>query len=95
MYLKTLPVDFLKIDGQFIANVASDPVDRSMVEAITQVGRALRILTVAEHVETPEVLSVLERIGVDFAQGFHIAEPRPLSELPVAAELPAGAEVLV
>src|SRR5690348_5367287 len=48
MYLKTLPVDYLKIDGQFISQIATDAVDRSMVEAISKVGRALGIATVAE-----------------------------------------------
>ena len=81
MYLKTLPVDFLKIDGQFISQVATDPVDRSMVEAISKVGRALGIATVAECVESQSVLDELERIGVDFAQGFFVAAPRPISEL--------------
>jgi EAL domain-containing protein (putative c-di-GMP-specific phosphodiesterase class I) len=81
LYLKTLLVDFLKIDGQFISHIASNPVDRSMVEAICKVGRALGIATVAESVETAEVLAALERIGVDFAQGYHMARPRPLAEL--------------
>lgn len=80
MYLKTLPVDFLKIDGQFVANIANDAVDRSMVEAISQVGRTLGIATIAERVETAEVLVELERIGLDFAQGFHLAMPTPISE---------------
>jgi diguanylate cyclase (GGDEF)-like protein/PAS domain S-box-containing protein len=83
MYLKTLPVDFLKIDGQFISQVAQDPVDRSMVEAIAKVGRALGIATIAECVENQAVLEELQRIGVDFAQGFFIAEPRPITELGV------------
>ena len=77
MYLKTLPVDFLKIDGQFVAQIASDPVDRSMVEAIAKVGRALGIATIAECVETAVVLEVLKRIGVDYAQGYFIARPLP------------------
>jgi len=81
LYLKTLPVDFLKIDGRFISHIASDPVDRSMVEAICKVGKALGIATVAESVETAEVLAELERIGVDFVQGYHMARPRPLAEL--------------
>ena len=81
MYLKTLPVDFLKIDGQFIGQVAVDPVDRSMVEAISKVGRALGIATVAECVENQSVLDELKRIGVDFAQGYLIADPQPISQL--------------
>ena len=81
MYLKTLPVDFLKIDGQFISQIATDAVDRSMVEAISKVGRALGIATVAEWVEDEAVLSELERIGVDFAQGYHLALPAPIAQL--------------
>jgi EAL domain-containing protein (putative c-di-GMP-specific phosphodiesterase class I) len=81
MYLKTLPVDFLKIEGQFVANIATDTVDRSMVEAICQVGRALGVSTIAERVETRAVLEELEQIGLDFAQGFFIARPSPVSQL--------------
>ena len=82
MYLKTFPVDYLKIDGQFIENVARDPIDRSMVEAISQVGRAMGIHTIAERVESQEVLTELARLGIGFAQGFHIAEPRSISTFP-------------
>jgi diguanylate cyclase (GGDEF)-like protein/PAS domain S-box-containing protein len=81
MYLKTLPVDFLKIDGQFISHIAEDAVDRSMVEAISKVGRALGISTVAECVESQAVLDELKRIGVDFAQGFFVSSPRPIVQL--------------
>jgi len=82
MYLKTLPVDYLKIDGQFIENVTRDPVDRSMVEAIGQVGAAMGISTIAERVESAEVLDELGRLGIGFAQGFYIAAPRSTSEFP-------------
>jgi diguanylate cyclase (GGDEF)-like protein len=82
VYLKTLPVDFLKIDGQFVSHVTDDPVNRSMVEAISKVGRALGIATVAECVESQAVLEELKRIGVDFAQGFHLAQPLPVAQLP-------------
>jgi Amt family ammonium transporter len=82
MYLKTLPVDYLKIDGQFVENVACDPIDRSMVEAISQVGRAMGILTIAEKVESEEVLLELGRLGIAFAQGFHIAMPKPVKDFP-------------
>ena len=82
VYLKTLPVDFLKIDGQFISHIAQDPVNRSMVEAIGKVGSALGIATVAECVETEAVLAELKRIGVDFAQGIYLAHPLPIAQLP-------------
>jgi diguanylate cyclase (GGDEF)-like protein/PAS domain S-box-containing protein len=86
MYLKTLPVDYLKIDGQFIENVTRDPVDRSMVEAIGQVGRAMGIQTIAERVESPEVLDELGRLGIGYAQGFYIAAPRSTKEFPYLRE---------
>ena len=82
VYLKTLPVDYLKIDGQFINHIAQDPINRSMVEAIGKVGRALGIATIAECVESETVLAELRRIGVDFAQGFHLAHPHPIAQLP-------------
>ncbi len=82
VYLKSLPVDFLKIDGQFISHITQDAVNRSMVEAIAKVGRALGIATVAECVESEAVLGELRRIGVDYAQGFHLANPLPVTQLP-------------
>ncbi|MGB5132806.1 MAG: EAL domain-containing protein, partial [Steroidobacteraceae bacterium] len=76
------PVHFLKIDGQFVQNVANDRIDRSMVEAIVQIGRAIGIETVAERVETPEVLETLRQIGVSYAQGFLCGRPCPMSGFP-------------
>jgi diguanylate cyclase (GGDEF)-like protein/PAS domain S-box-containing protein len=81
MYLKNLPVDYLKIDGQFIQNVTTDHVDRSMVEAITQIGHAMGIKTIAERVETAEVLACLAEIGVEYAQGIYIAVPQSVESL--------------
>jgi diguanylate cyclase (GGDEF)-like protein len=74
-YLKNLPVDFLKIDGHFIRNVACDNVDESMVKAIREVGSAMGIETIAERVETKQVLDKLGTLGVGFAQGYYIARP--------------------
>ncbi len=74
-YLKNLPVDYLKIDGQFIRNVADDNVDESMVKAISSVGHAMGIETIAERVETKQVLNKLGSLGIEFAQGFYIAKP--------------------
>ncbi len=81
-YLRTLPVNYLKIDGKFVQNVAVDPVDRSMVEAIVQIGKAIGIETVAERVETPAVLDMLRRIGVGYAQGFLVGRPTSMSVFP-------------
>jgi diguanylate cyclase (GGDEF)-like protein len=68
-YLKNLPVDYLKIDGQFIRNVVDDTVDESMVRAISEVGHAMGIETIAQ------VLEKLGSLGVEFAQGYYIARP--------------------
>jgi diguanylate cyclase (GGDEF)-like protein/PAS domain S-box-containing protein len=80
-YLRNLPVDFLKIDGEFVGNVVGDPVDRSMIQAIVQVGRTLGIATVAEKVENAAILRTLDGLGVDYAQGFHVARPAPVAGL--------------
>jgi diguanylate cyclase (GGDEF)-like protein/PAS domain S-box-containing protein len=81
MYLKNLPVDYLKIDGQFIQNVTTDRVDRCMVEAITQIGHAMGIKTIAERVESAEVLACLADIGVEYAQGIYVAIPESVESL--------------
>ena len=74
-YLKNLPVDYLKIDGQFIRHVAEDSVDESMVKAINEVGEAMGIETIAERVESKQVIEKLSELGVKYAQGYYIARP--------------------
>ena len=81
-YLRTLPVDYIKIDGQFIQNVARDTIDQSMVEAINKVGLAMGIQTIAERVESKPVLDKLAAIGIGYAQGFHIAPPASVENFP-------------
>lgn len=76
-YLKHLPVDYLKIDGSFIKDMAHDPIDRAMVEAINNIGHVMGIQTIAEFVENKETLAMLKQIGVDHAQGYGIAKPQP------------------
>jgi diguanylate cyclase (GGDEF)-like protein/PAS domain S-box-containing protein len=80
-YLKTLPVDFIKIDGGFIKDINDDPIDRAMVKAIQQIAYTMGIKSVAESVETPESLVLLRGMNVDFAQGYAIARPAPLETL--------------
>ena len=72
-------MDYLKIDGQFIRNVVEDNVDESMVRAIREVGHAMGIETIAERVETRQVLEKLGALGVEFAQGYYIARPTSVS----------------
>jgi diguanylate cyclase (GGDEF)-like protein/PAS domain S-box-containing protein len=74
-YLKNLPVDYLKIDGQFIRHVVEDAVDETMVKAINDVGQAMGIETIAERVESKQVIDKLSELGVRYAQGFYIARP--------------------
>jgi len=79
-YLKNLPVDYLKIDGNFVRDAASNPIDRAMVASINQVGHVMGLKTVAEFVEDEETLAVLCEIGIDFAQGFGVSRPQPIEE---------------
>jgi len=81
MFLKNLPVDFLKLDGQFMHNVTHDHIDRSMVEAIAQIGESMNIRTVAERVDSADVLARLADIGIQYAQGHYISAPQPVEIL--------------
>ena len=77
-YLKKLPVDYLKIDGSFVKNMHLDQRDYAMVEAINNLGHVMGMKTVAEFVENDEIHQCLQRLHVDFAQGYGIAKPAPL-----------------
>jgi EAL domain-containing protein (putative c-di-GMP-specific phosphodiesterase class I) len=79
-YLKHLPVDYLKIDGNFVRDMANDQIDHAMVEAINQLGHVMGIQTIAEYVETKAVLEKVKAVGVDYAQGFAIGYPVPIEE---------------
>jgi len=95
-YLRTLPIDLLKIDGSFVRDVLKDSRAESMVQAIAQLARSMSLTTVAEYVETDEILSRITSLGVDYGQGFAIGRPLPLldviNELPLyaAAAHPSG-----
>ncbi len=77
-YLKTLPVDYLKIDGAFVKDILDDKVDETMVEAIHKVGHVMELQTIAEFVENDAIAERLRQIGVNYAQGYGIARPEPL-----------------
>ena len=80
-YLKSLPVDFIKIDGSYVKGMLDDRVDRAMVTAIRQIAAVIGVRTVAEWVETPALAAELGAIGIDYAQGYGIAKPEPLEAL--------------
>lgn len=79
-YLKTLPVDYIKIDGEFVREMLANPNDQAMVEAITQVAHTLGIYVIAEHATNMETVNRLRELGVEGAQGFGIGFPIPVED---------------
>lgn len=77
-YLKNLKVDYLKIDGMFVKDLAEDEVGHAMVESINHIGHIMGMQTIAEFVESQEVLEKLIALGVDHVQGYELGRPRPL-----------------
>ena len=84
-YLKALGADYVKVDGMFVGNISQDKVDYAMVRSIKDIGHAMGKKVIAESVESDAVLVKLREIGVDYAQGFAVGEPRPLEELGAVA----------
>jgi len=80
-YLKNLNVDYLKIDGAFVKDMVSDPIDRSMVEAINKIGHVMKIKTIAEFVEDKETYEMLTSMNVNYVQGYYFSKPFPFSKL--------------
>jgi EAL domain-containing protein (putative c-di-GMP-specific phosphodiesterase class I) len=76
-YIKKFPVDYLKIDGQFIKNLLHDETDQVLVKAMIDIARKLGKRTIAEFVENPKVLSLLKTLGIDYVQGYLIGKPEP------------------
>jgi EAL domain-containing protein (putative c-di-GMP-specific phosphodiesterase class I) len=76
-HLKHLPIDFIKIDGQFVQDMVADSIDRTIVASINDIAHSLGKQTVAEFVESREILAMLHQQGVDYAQGHYIASPQP------------------
>ncbi|NNC68921.1 MAG: EAL domain-containing protein, partial [Gammaproteobacteria bacterium] len=79
-YLKSLPVDYLKIDGSFIKGIVDDPFTEAIVKAINQVSQVRGLETIAEFVENSEIIRCIKDIGINYAQGYGISKPIPLSE---------------
>jgi diguanylate cyclase (GGDEF)-like protein/PAS domain S-box-containing protein len=83
--LKMLPMDYLKIDGSFIKNLAGDSVNQAMVAAMIELSRSLNFRIVAEQVEDQESLDTVTGMGIDFVQGYVVGRPQPLSMVPGTA----------
>jgi diguanylate cyclase (GGDEF)-like protein/PAS domain S-box-containing protein len=91
-YLKHLPFDYLKIDGEFVAGCLSNRTDQLVIRAVVDIAQGLGKQTVAEFVGDGELVAFLRAQGVDYAQGFHIGRPRPVAEV-FGAEAPSSAPV--
>lgn len=84
-YLNSIPVDFLKIDGQFIRDISNDPVNLAIVHSIIDLATTLGKRTVAEFVDSDQTLRKLRELGVDYAQGNHISPPKAIVELELSS----------
>ncbi len=82
-YLKSLPVDYLKIDGVFVKDMVASDIDCAMVESINRIGHVMGKKTIAEFVESEEITDMLRRMGVDYAQGYGISKPYPIDDIEV------------
>jgi EAL domain-containing protein (putative c-di-GMP-specific phosphodiesterase class I) len=78
-YLKHIPFDYVKIDGEFIRNLPASKTDQLILDSIVQMSRGLGKHTIAEYVEDGETVEVLKQHGVDYGQGFHLGKPAPVS----------------
>ncbi|HTX23570.1 MAG TPA: EAL domain-containing protein [Steroidobacteraceae bacterium] len=83
-YLKHFPVDFLKIDGSFVRGILHDPIDREMVRSINEIGHLTGKQTVAEFAENAEIIQMLKSLGIDYAQGYGVAQPQRVLKSAVA-----------
>jgi len=78
--LRTLPLDFIKIDGIFVRDIRSSELDQAVVKSVAEIANVLNIKTVAEFVDRDETLQLLKTLGIDYAQGYYIAKPEPLKQ---------------
>ncbi|MFC3627156.1 EAL domain-containing protein [Vogesella amnigena] len=94
-YLKHLPVDYLKIDGSFVKDMLDDPIDHAMVAAINHIGHVMGKRTIAEFVETPQLMQAVGLLGIDYAQGYAIMRPQPFTcDCELQTNFPHGCQPL-
>lgn len=94
-YLKHLPVDYLKIDGSFVKDMLDDPIDHAMVAAINHIGHVMGKRTIAEFVETPQLMQAVTQLGIDYAQGYAIMRPQPFTcDCDLQVHFPQGCQTL-
>lgn len=87
-YLRELPVDFVKVDGQIVAEILDSPLSWTILQSINEIAHVIDARTIAEHIETPAVLWELKRMGIDYGQGFHIGRPEPLKKVEAPSDYP-------
>ena len=80
-YLQDIPVDFLKIDGMFVTNIAHNRLSEAIVQAVVGIAKVKGVATVAEYVEDATIAARVKELGVDFGQGFGIGRPEPLADV--------------
>ena len=76
-----MSINYLKIDSSFIINIANEPTSYAIVKAINEVGHAMNLKTIAGSVEDEDILRIVQEIGIDYAQGYHMHKPQLLKRL--------------
>ena len=87
-YLKHLPVDFLKIEGGFVKEMLHDQIDREMVRSINEIGHLTGKQTIAEFAENEDIITMLRGMGIDYAQGYGVSEPKRVSNAMAYTDAP-------
>ena len=85
-YIKCFPVDYIKIEGEFIRNMLHDEVYLAFIKSIVTLAKELKVKTVAEFVEDADILAAVSALGIDYAQGYHISRPSASMHVPLARE---------
>ena len=80
-YLKNLPIDYIKIDGAFVKDIDSNKFDQAMVDAINKIAHSMDLKTVVEYVSTEQIYQTLQRLEVDYVQGYYLHKPNHISKL--------------